>query len=280
LMNAFSSINTRIGKYIDSVADIQALRAYHPSHLKDGDTVIVAFKATLGDQQGGVFVWAENNLNSDDGDTCIRPNVAISSGRWVRIFGKGDVGPQGQSITGPQGVPGPTGPVGSVGPAGDVENVSRVPAPTSSATPALGPTGVLNGTTSYRVTFVTAVGETEGSIASSVVSPVNQQVTLMSLPVSASAKVIARNVYRTPVDETNSELCRFVGTVANNTDTSFSDNVPDSSLGARLPWFNSTGGNIKINGAPYLTTGFAVSLGQSNQPAPGNYATVSVGASK
>lgn len=86
-MTSFSSINAKIGKTIDTIADLASLRAYRPARIVDGDTVLVTSGATLGDQEGGAFVWVEDSTAPDDGQQTIRPGHAIGQGRWVKMFG-------------------------------------------------------------------------------------------------------------------------------------------------------------------------------------------------
>lgn len=103
----------------------------------------------------------------------------------------------------------------------------------------LGAGNVNNGTHSYKVTFVTAVGETEAGTASNVVttSGGNGQVALSSIPVSSSALVTARKIYRTEAGGVDYKL---LTTIANNTATTFADNVADGSLTTAAPSTNST----------------------------------------
>jgi len=114
--------------------------------------------------------------------------------------------------------------------------------------------GNLNGTYSYRVTFVTALGETNscvtrdgltGNCKSAPVSPVNQQVDLSAIPVSPSSLVTARNIYRTAGDNGYFIDMRLVATIGDNVTTTLTDNVADAGRGVYMPWMNSTGGYIK-----------------------------------
>ncbi|MDO8507528.1 MAG: hypothetical protein Q7S53_03090 [bacterium] len=109
-----------------------------------------------------------------------------------------------------------------------------------------------NGTYQYAVTFVTADGETEAGTASTAVSPALKQVSLTNIPLGSS-KVTARKIYRSSEGEhwagyTNKvRNAKLVTTLANNTATTYTDNVADGSLGAAAPYNNTTGGSI-MNG--------------------------------
>lgn len=90
----------------------------------------------------------------------------------------------------------------------------------------------------YRVTFVTADGETDGGTVSSSVSPTagDGQVALSAIPVGGSA-VTSRKIYRT---EGGGTTYKLLTTLANNTATTYTDNVADGSLGAGIPSTNTT----------------------------------------
>jgi hypothetical protein len=115
-MAFFSSINAWIGKYIDIVDNLAALRAYNVSHVKNGDAVLVSSESTIGDARGGAFVWSAISTELDDNKDVIRPSqVALNGkGRWTKMFGAGPAG-----AIGPDGNPGPMGPQGN--PGGSVE---------------------------------------------------------------------------------------------------------------------------------------------------------------
>lgn len=132
-------------------------------------------------------------------------------------------------------------------PHGLTEAPNSVAAPTTApsavlATPAA-PGNVDNGAHSYAVTYVTAHGETPPSAASSPVTvadkSVNGQVTV-TIQVSPDYGVTARKVYRTVAGDAGTR--KLVGTVANNTATSFTDDIADSGLGADVPSTNTAGG--------------------------------------
>jgi hypothetical protein len=103
------------------------------------------------------------------------------------------------------------------------------------------PGSVTNGAHRYLVTFVTADGETQAGTESAVVTVVdaatNGQVKLTGIPVGSSL-VTARKLYRTQAAGT---VFLLLATIANNTATTYTDNLADGSLGAGAPSANTTG---------------------------------------
>lgn len=117
------------------------------------------------------------------------------------------------------------------------------PAPTAVTAALISPAAagnVDNGAHRYRVTFVTADGETEGGTVSSAVTvadkTVNGKVTLTAIPVGG-ALVTSRKLYRTAAGGT---VYMLLATIADNTTTTYTDNIADSSLGAGAPSTNTT----------------------------------------
>jgi uncharacterized phiE125 gp8 family phage protein len=92
----------------------------------------------------------------------------------------------------------------------------------------------------YRVTFVTADGETDGGAISDVVTvsdkTVNGKVEVTAIPVGGSA-VTQRKLYRTAAA---GSAYLLLATIANNTATTYTDNIADASLGAGIPTSNTT----------------------------------------
>jgi uncharacterized phiE125 gp8 family phage protein len=97
-----------------------------------------------------------------------------------------------------------------------------------------------NGAHRYRCTFVTADGETDGGDISAVVTVVdkttNGKVSLSGIPLGGSF-VTSRKLYRTAAGGSTYFL---LATLANNTATTYSDNIADASLGAGIPTTNTT----------------------------------------
>lgn len=96
----------------------------------------------------------------------------------------------------------------------------------STATP--GAVGALTGAYQYRVTFVTALGETEAGTVSNIANPVAQQINLTGIPVG-SALVTARNIYRTTSGGSNLAT-QFVATIPDNATLILTDNLADGGL--------------------------------------------------
>lgn len=100
----------------------------------------------------------------------------------------------------------------------------------------------------WKITFVTADGETDAGTASAplTVDPVAElPPALSAIPTSAVAgvTVTARKIYRTLV---GGSAYKLSGTIANNTGTTYTDNVADASLGATAPTTN-TAVPMKLN---------------------------------
>jgi uncharacterized phiE125 gp8 family phage protein len=122
----------------------------------------------------------------------------------------------------------------------DATNVEPVPAAPTVALAGAGAGSVTNGVHRYRVTFVTAVGETDGGIISQSVTVANNavdgRVNLTNIALGGSL-VTARKIYRTLAAGSAYFL---VATLADNTTTVFTDNVADGALGVQVPATNTT----------------------------------------
>jgi len=110
--------------------------------------------------------------------------------------------------------------------------------------PQNGPTGtvaaggaVTAGTHSYRVTFVTAAGETlAGPVSNTVTtSGGNLTVNLTGLPISQSSQVTSRRIYRTAAGNPVIGPWLLVTTIANNTATTYADTTADGALTTAIP---------------------------------------------
>lgn len=116
-------------------------------------------------------------------------------------------------------------------------------APTA-PTLATGAAGILTGNYIYCVTYYSANGETACSNASSTVAPASQQVTV-TIPTSSQTPITGRKIYRSLSGATSAgsgfPFYYLVTTIANNTTTSFADNVADSTIQqGKQPPFNNT----------------------------------------
>lgn len=111
------------------------------------------------------------------------------------------------------------------------------------------PGNVEAGAHSYKVTFVAGATETEGGTQSTPVTVVdagvNGQVALTGIPISTDSGVTGRNVYRTEAnaDPDVDANYKLLTVIANNTATTFTDNVADGSLTTVAPTTNNTVSN-------------------------------------
>ncbi len=102
------------------------------------------------------------------------------------------------------------------------------------------PGNVDNGAHRYCATFVTAAGETQAGTVSATVTvadkSVNGKVSLTAIPIGG-ALVTARKLYRT---QAGGSAYLLLATIADNTTTTYTDNIADSALGAAAPSVNTT----------------------------------------
>lgn len=126
----------------------------------------------------------------------------------------------------------------------DADNQEPAPGVLTCALAGVGAGNVDNGAHRYTVTFVTADGETQaGDISASVTvtdKTINGKMALSAIPLGGSL-VTSRKIYRTAAAGTTYLL---LATIADNTTTTYTDNIADSSLGAEAPSTNSTGDPI------------------------------------
>lgn len=98
-----------------------------------------------------------------------------------------------------------------------------------------------NGVHRYLCTFVTANGETQAGDISAAVTvvdkSVNGKVSLSSIPIGGGL-VTSRKIYRTVAA---GAAYLLLATIADNTTTTYTDNISDASLGAEAPSTNTTG---------------------------------------
>lgn len=99
---------------------------------------------------------------------------------------------------------------------------------------------VEDGVHRYRVTYVTADGETEGGIISDALTVADKtsdgKVAVSAIPLGGAA-VTSRKLYRTAADASSYLL---LTTIADNTTTTYTDNTADAGLGAGVPTTNTT----------------------------------------
>lgn len=123
----------------------------------------------------------------------------------------------------------------------DSSNQEQAPgAPTVALIAPAAAGNVDNGAHRYLVTFVTTDGETEAGTPSAAVTvadkSVNGKVTVSAIPLGGSA-VTARKLYRTV---SGGSTYLLLATLADNTTTTYTDNIADASLGAGAPSTNTT----------------------------------------
>jgi hypothetical protein len=92
--------------------------------------------------------------------------------------------------------------------------------------------GLPNGVYTYKTTNVTASGESEGGDISASVTSALKQITVTSIRTWWGKTVTSRKLYRTVNGGTQHKL---VTTIADNTTTSYTDNIADGSLGVDIP---------------------------------------------
>jgi hypothetical protein len=122
----------------------------------------------------------------------------------------------------------------------DYGNQEPAPGAPTVALAGAGAGNVDNGAHRYLVTFVTAAGETQAGTVSSAVTvadkTVNGKVALSAIPLGGSL-VTSRKLYRTAAGGSTYLL---LATIADNTTTTYTDNIADSALGAGAPSANTT----------------------------------------
>jgi hypothetical protein len=114
-------------------------------------------------------------------------------------------------------------------------NTAGVPAPGAAAL-AAGVAGSPNGAYRCQVTFVNAAGETTGGVEFTI-TVTSTHISWSSIPLGPSGTT-ARKLYRTAAAGASGTE-KLVTTIADNTTTTFDDNVADGSLGAAIPTSNT-----------------------------------------
>lgn len=101
---------------------------------------------------------------------------------------------------------------------------------------------------SWKVTYLTAEGETEASDASNTltIDPLTQDPPTVTLPIG-SHYVLSRKLYRTTAGGSTYKL---VATISDNTTATYDDDIADASLGVVAPTVNTTANPVlSVNGA-------------------------------
>ncbi len=125
------------------------------------------------------------------------------------------------------------------------------------------------GTYKYKVTYVTAFGETDPSAASATVTTTVGSVNLTVIPTSGEVNVISRKIYRTA--EGIAGTYRLVATLANNTATTYTDTLADANLGVDAPTSNTAHSRSLVQGQ--MSVLFPMVKSSAGLPAAGSTAT-------
>lgn len=138
---------------------------------------------------------------------------------------------------------------------------NQVTQPTSPPTLALiaSAGNINNGSHFYRITYVTAVGETQlntgtGATTTAITTSAgNQQVAISNLPVSSDYRVTHVRIYRSTTNQPYYIGVQYVGQVANGV-TTFTDNISDANRGSvdNYARSNTTNRFITVNSSPAL----------------------------
>lgn len=134
----------------------------------------------------------------------------------------------------------------------------------------------------YVYTFVTEIGET--SVSSIPAGPYTFDAAhgkaTLTVPVSTDYRVSKRKIYRSAAGASQYQLY-YCGEIADNTGTSFTDNVADSSLGTVWAWYkpNTTNNMLMLNTVPILfaddyLTAVGYGAGYTVKGAGGSYNTL------
>lgn len=151
--------------------------------------------------------------------------------------------------------------------------------PQTNLTFAAGGAGVLTGTYYYTQTFVTALGETSPWAGTATgVALSSQQASLTNIPTGATG-TIARRIYRTKAGGPDAKDYYLVATINDNTTTTYTDNLPDASLGGAVNWSDGNRGIITDYAGTVIGRIFPTgcSLGYNNFNVNVGYASVAVG---
>jgi hypothetical protein len=219
-------------------------------------TLAVSGLASL---NGGATVTGSTNINTTGTATTTIGNITGATAVNLNA-GTGNINLGGNTVatgtitvqgTGSSSFVGSLG-VGTATPTQKLEvngniRLDQVAAPAAPTVAINAVAGNLTGAYYYSISFVTASGETETGALSASVSPSAQQINLSAIPTSPDARVTSRNIYRT-TSGGSYFLMQLLATIANNTTTTYTDNLADASLGAAENRINTTGG-ILYNGS-------------------------------
>jgi hypothetical protein len=147
----------------------------------------------------------------------------------------------------------------------DPNVVEAAPATTPTTALAAAGAGLLsNGVYKYKVTFVTAAGESLPSSASAGTTvadfTTNGKIALSAIPVGV-AGVVARKIYRTIHD---GATYLFLAQINDNTTATYTDNTADASLGIAAPTTSTAAGDASVvSRGPFVIQFDAIPSGTS-----------------
>ncbi len=237
-----SQVRTRV--FVEG-GGVNALAACAP-----GETIIpvatAAWYNPLGSQvksgpqhiaYAGLQVGAGGSLVGPGTSPAAAPSLALAAGAGLGTgayqYAYTDVTPSGESLPSPLGLIATTS--GPVAPPALAANYGGTTLPGG---------GQTAGYYQYSYTFVTVTGETTVSPAVQIHTGAGLGLRVANIAVGP-AGVTSRNVYRTPVDTSGGGIYplpgtpKFLGTIANNTTTTYDDIAADASLGAAPPVTNT-----------------------------------------
>ncbi len=125
----------------------------------------------------------------------------------------------------------------------------------------------------YAVTFVNPSGETDIDKVSERIyaDATHQQIQLSNIPISSSAAVTARKIYRRKAGGGTFNYY-YLATINDNTTTTYTDNIADASLGIEgTDRENTTFGKFYVDNEKIIEVGNTVSIGRSAGSGLGNY---------
>jgi hypothetical protein len=108
-------------------------------------------------------------------------------------------------------------------------DIKRVSAPASVTGAIQAGAGLEVGRYYYRVSYLTALGESTPKISAAINTTAGNQQILLTLPVSTDHRVTGRRIYRCRVDDFSYLMAKLID-INNNTDTTYLDSTPDASL--------------------------------------------------
>ena len=120
----------------------------------------------------------------------------------------------------------------------------------------------------YYVTFYTIYGETAlltFPLVSVTTVAGNQQVNITNIPVSTDPRVVGRKLYRTTANSFSYANVKLLATIANNTQTTYTDNIADAALTGNNAYYkeNTTCRYLTANNLAAMFIGKeSVALGQ------------------